>query len=172
MTDNLTLRTDMDGLLLKQYLVEDASAIFNLIDQSRDHLSQYGEETASKYPTLESVVESVVHPSNPDKSRLGIWHENNLVGGINLRPDAEATAEIGYWLGEIHTGKGYMHHAVAALTDYAFANGFEEVYASVHRDNNASARVLLKAGYAENTAKLGFRIFSKKASGLRSEANV
>ena len=59
------------------------------------------------------------------------------------------TAEIGYWLGEPHWGKGIATKAVEAFTEFAFSNfEIERVQAIVYEWNSASARVLEKAGYA------------------------
>ncbi|UYZ58454.1 GNAT family N-acetyltransferase [Hymenobacter latericus] len=57
-------------------------------------------------------------------------------------------AEIGYWLGRAHWGRGIATAAVQALTAYALGN-FDvcRLYATVFEHNLASARVLEKAGY-------------------------
>jgi RimJ/RimL family protein N-acetyltransferase len=74
------------------------------------------------------------------------------VGGIGftLQPDVGyRSAEIGYWLGEEFWGRGITTEAVVAVTDYAFQR-FDlcRLYAYVFEGNDASARVLEKAGYA------------------------
>ncbi len=49
-----------DGeVVLRQFTLEDAEEIFKLIDGNREHLSQFGDDTAGKYPTLDSVRESL-----------------------------------------------------------------------------------------------------------------
>lgn len=74
------------------------------------------------------------------------------VGGIGftLQPDVGyRSAEIGYWLGEDFWGRGITTEALIAVSDYAFSR-FElcRLYAHVFEGNDASARVLEKAGYA------------------------
>lgn len=73
------------------------------------------------------------------------------VGGISLRlqPDvARHSAEIGYWLGEAHWGRGIMTEAVREVTAYGFTRfDLIRIYACVFEWNTASARVLKKAGY-------------------------
>jgi len=74
------------------------------------------------------------------------------VGGIGftLQPDVGyRSAEIGYWLGEEFWGRGITTEALIAVTDYAFSK-FDicRLYAHVFEGNDASARVLEKAGYA------------------------
>lgn len=73
------------------------------------------------------------------------------VGGIGVAPQQDVyrhSAEIGYWLGEKHWRKGIMTEAVKTITAYAFET-FEicRIYAGVFEWNEASKRVLEKAGY-------------------------
>ena len=72
-------------------------------------------------------------------------------GSVGLevgRDIARHSAEIGYWLGEAHWGRGIMRAAVAAATAYAFRElGLLRVFALPFAHNAASARVLEHAGY-------------------------
>ena len=76
------------GLVLRTYTPEDAETVFALIDRNRQHLSQHGDETAKKYPDLASFLQSITHPANPNKIRLGIWKGETPVGSINLTSSA------------------------------------------------------------------------------------
>lgn len=149
----LEINSEDSAVTLRQFTPQDAADIFNLIDQSRDHLSQHGDTTAEKYPDLESVKESIEHPKNPNRLRFGIRNlEGQLVGSINLTPDAEdpQRGEVGYYLGQAYTGKGYMGSALTALTGFAFSDlQYETLYGKVQEDNAASARVLERAGFRE-----------------------
>ena len=57
--------------------------------------------------------------------------------------------EIGYWLGREHWGRGLATEAVRAFGRWAFAAYPElrRLEAGVFAGNDASARVLAKAGY-------------------------
>ena len=148
----LEIRSQELGISLKQFTPEDAGAIFLLIDRSGGHLSQFGDETASKYPTEKAVLDSITNPKNPKKLRLGVWDAGTLVGSINLIPDAggEQKAEIGYYLGGEFTKKGYMGRALRILVDYAFGElDYESLFGNVHPDNQKSQKVLLKAGFMQ-----------------------
>jgi RimJ/RimL family protein N-acetyltransferase len=70
--------------------------------------------------------------------------------GIDVFDDVQRlTAEIGYWLGEPHWGRGLATAAVRMMTTYAFQTfGLERLQASVFEGNSASMRVLEKCGYA------------------------
>jgi ribosomal-protein-serine acetyltransferase len=141
-----------DGQIsLRQYSLENAEEIFALIDRNREHLSQFGEDTPVKYPTLESVRESILHPHNEKRLRFGIINKADvLVGTINLTPDNNdpRKGEIGYYLGAEFQGQGYVNKAIGALTDYAFQNlGYKNLFGSVHPDNMRSIRALRGNGY-------------------------
>jgi len=73
------------------------------------------------------------------------------VGAVGLRPGWDVhrfNAEIGFWLGEEFWGRGIMTEVVRAVSDHAFAKlSFHRLYAEVFAFNEASARVLEKAGY-------------------------
>jgi RimJ/RimL family protein N-acetyltransferase len=73
------------------------------------------------------------------------------VGGIGfvMMTDVErVSAEIGYWLAEPFWRRGIATEAVVAVTQYAIeTHGFTRVFAVPFASNQASARVLEKAGY-------------------------
>jgi ribosomal-protein-alanine N-acetyltransferase len=105
------------------------------------------------------------HPYTIDDSRrwlesvVGLEPETNFaiavadeaVGGIGFTVQhdvARSSAEIGYWLGEAFWGRGITTEALIAVTNYAFSNyDVCRLYAHVFAWNDASARVLEKAGY-------------------------
>jgi len=58
------------------------------------------------------------------------------------------SAEVGYFLGRQHWGRGIATAAVHTLTAYAFAHfDLSRLYAVAYEHNLASARVLEKAGF-------------------------
>lgn len=72
-----------------------------------------------------------------------------LIGSAGLDfDDAEGTAEIGYYLGRAHWGRGYMSEAVAALLTFGFdAVSLQAVRGEVMPANAASLSVLDKLGF-------------------------
>jgi RimJ/RimL family protein N-acetyltransferase len=59
------------------------------------------------------------------------------------------SAEVGYWLGRAHWGKGLATAALTALTRHGFErHGMVRLFAGVFEGNAASMRVLEKCGYA------------------------
>ena len=85
------------------------------------------------------------------ETNFAIAGMGEAIGGIGLRLGEDVsrrTAEIGYWLGEPFWGKGIATLAVAAVTEFAFAEyDLDRICAHVFEWNPASARVLGKAGY-------------------------
>ena len=78
-------------------------------------------------------------------------HDNVLVGGVTLRNILRGVAQtgtLGYWIGEPHARRGYTLEAVTAVTRFAFGRlGLHRLEAACCPDNNASRRLLLKAGF-------------------------
>ena len=150
-----------DGIFLRQYVPADAPVIFQLIDENREHLSQHGEDTARKYPTLESVADSIINPQNPRRLRFGIWDKDVFVGGINITPAENHTAVLGYWLGGQHQSKGYAGRSAWTLILSAFKAGkVQAIVAHVAKTNDRSIRLLERVGFIQTTENEETLIFT------------
>ncbi|MGL4811464.1 MAG: GNAT family N-acetyltransferase, partial [Beijerinckiaceae bacterium] len=95
---------------------------------------------------------------------------NQLIGIIGLHPkaaaepsaqrtlrpgEAGARAELGYWLGTDHWGKGLVTEAARAMIDAAFSlTAVSAVHAGVRVINPASRRVLEKCGFRHDGTAL------------------
>ncbi|TNF60359.1 MAG: N-acetyltransferase [Burkholderiales bacterium] len=82
--------------------------------------------------------------------------------GPGLQPDE---AEISYWLGRSHRGRGWASEAVRQAASAALRSraGLARVVAYVHPQNTASTRVLARAGFVPAAARasdgwLGFAL--------------
>ncbi|OGM41353.1 acetyltransferase [Aspergillus bombycis] len=89
----------------------------------------------------------------PTPSKTPSRREDNIaIGSIGLKARDDVyyrTMEIGYWVGQDHWGKGIATEAISAMTAWAFEN-FAHVLkleAEVYDGNEASQKVLVKAGY-------------------------
>jgi len=164
MNTPLLVRTEAEPITLRQLTIEDAQAYFAAVEANREHLSQFGDGTSDKYPTLESVEESITNPTNPNRLRMGIWDKATFVGSINLTPSEDKTdAEIGYWLDERQTGKGYATIATRAISAYAKGR-FSKIHAEVVEGNEASVEVLKRSGFKEVTNNAGILFFELVSS--------
>lgn len=86
------------------------------------------------------------------RSDFAIEVDGEAAGGIGLvigTDVSSATAEVGYWLGRVHWGRGIMSRVLAAVTAQAMGDfGLHRMFAVPFAGNSASARVLEKAGYS------------------------
>jgi len=89
-------------------------------------------------------------PGSPE----GFWAvdvEGEAIGSLSLMRGADVErlgAEIGYWIGEMHWGRGIVSRAVQVATDVAFEQtDLIRLFAPVYCWNKPSMRVLEKAGY-------------------------
>lgn len=167
MSEVLTLPTERENIALRQLTIADAPVYFEAVRANKEHLSQFGDDTYKKYPTLESVEESIIHPKDPNKIRMGIWDDGLFVGTVNLTPDEDGkAAEIGYWTDGRRLRKGYASLAARALSQYGLER-FGKVYAKVtteetetgERANEKSVGVLEKVGFKQIAKETGRLIF-------------
>ncbi|KAF7162567.1 hypothetical protein CNMCM5623_007813 [Aspergillus felis] len=92
--------------------------------------------------------------SQPDLNAFAICRKDNnrVIGGVGLEAEGDVqyrTMTLGYWLGENHWRCGIATEVVTALSQWAFER-FPHVIrlqATVFEGNEASAKVLQKAGY-------------------------
>jgi [ribosomal protein S5]-alanine N-acetyltransferase len=90
-------------------------------------------------------------PSFPNSLNLAIEIDGAACGGMGLLFQSDVhrrSAEIGYWLGEAYWNRGIVTAAVKLLSAYAFRHyDICRLYAGIFQYNQASMRVLEKAGY-------------------------
>src|ERR1700686_3966120 len=91
--------------------------------------------------------------------RLGIVlrESDTLCGGVGLRIEPDhRRAELGYWIGVPHWGRGYATEAARAMVQYGFETlGLHRIFASHFANNLASARVLRKIGMRREGSQRG-----------------
>lgn len=84
-------------------------------------------------------------------TNLAITVDDRVIGGLGLERNGDVTrftAELGYWIGVAHWGRGYASEAVGGFVDYAFATfPLERLQAFIFAPNLSSRRVLEKCGF-------------------------
>jgi len=91
--------------------------------------------------------------ADPDRrdwmARLMITRDGEVIGhcGFHGPPDAVGRAEIGYTVFEQFRGRGFAREAAQALTQWAFTQGEERVFATVSPDNAPSLAVIRHLGF-------------------------
>ena len=83
---------------------------------------------------------------------LAVIHDERPIGQCLFRPDevtaTARVAEVAYWLGEEHWGRGYMSRILPLFSARCFrAHPVDALYLWIRGDHAASARVAVKAGY-------------------------
>jgi RimJ/RimL family protein N-acetyltransferase len=82
---------------------------------------------------------------------FAISTRTEAIGGIGMVIGEDVhryAAELGYWLAEPFWNQGIMTQAVKLIAEYAFINvNLNRIYAEPYEGNNASVRVLEKAGF-------------------------
>ena len=148
---------------LRQLTVADSEAHFDLIDRNRAHLSQHGDDTSEKYPTLESVQERNAVEKDGEY-RFGIWFDNQtMLGVVKLTEVSPECTEVGYWLGEQYQGSGIMTESVETVRDYAInTRGYKEVIAWIEESNIPSRAVV---------RRLGFEQFDSRYNRIRTKGD-
>lgn len=141
-----------DGLRLRAWRVDDLPALLRHADDA-----QVSRGTSDRFPSPYTRADGeaflsgrVVDFSEPV---FAIELEGEACGGIGARRFAGERAigaELGYWLGRAHWGRGLMTRIVSVYAPWAMAAlGVSRLQATVLDFNEASARVLLANGFSE-----------------------
>lgn len=146
-----------ERLIIRPWRISDAPALWEAIDESREHLAVYMPWTVHyTNPGAANEYLSGALRAMPHGHELPLCLEERQTGRIvgasgyhSQEPTAEGwrALEIGYWLREGEEGKGYMRETVRAQTRLAFELGVEHVRIVCDTRNRASYRVAEACGY-------------------------
>jgi RimJ/RimL family protein N-acetyltransferase len=102
--------------------------------------------------------------------------EGQACGGIGVRAGEDERrhgAELGYWLGRRHWGRGHMTRVVGVFAPWVMRTlSLYRLHATVLDFNAASARVLLKNGFLEEGTQRRAVLTRGKLHDLRSFART
>ena len=134
-------------LTLRAPTLKDAKAVAVLANDRR-----IAENTARiPHPYRLADAETWIGGANaePDtRTYLITLSDDTIIGSCSLGIDDGPVADVGYWLGTRHWGKGYATEAVRALIDHAFTEaGHTALHSAVRVTNPGSRRVLEKCGF-------------------------
>lgn len=110
---------------MKSVQLQDASAVFNLIENSRVTLSEWlpwVKHTNTIDDVQNYFLSCINRLENNNGFDLCIHYNNSIVGLIGLHKidHQNKLTSIGYWLDNEYHGKGIMTKAVDALCNYCF----------------------------------------------------
>jgi ribosomal-protein-alanine N-acetyltransferase len=165
-------RIDGEGVYLRAPELRDYQEWADLREVSRAHLIPWEPTWAQDETSRGSFrykLRRYSEDARDDRAHaLFVFREEDdaLLGGVtlsNIRRGVAQMASLGYWAGEVYSGKGYTTAAVRAVVRYAFEDlDLHRVEAACQPDNMASRRVLEKAGFTqEGFAKAYLKINGK-----------
>lgn len=73
--------------------------------------------------------------------------DGTLIGAVSVKLQEVDNAEIGYWLGSAHHGKGYCVEAVREVIRFAFSEyNLSKISGHCDCNNQASVQVMIRSG--------------------------
>jgi len=106
-----------------------------------DHAIEFVRSDPFSFAERREIRFVIEHGNGDDKKFAGVISLHT----INIK---NHTAEIGYWMEKSMRGKGIATTAAMMITDYGIATlGFRRIDGLVDADNEASQKVLIKAGF-------------------------
>lgn len=151
----LIIPTEREGVTLRQLWTDADDAAYNeAYNASRADIAVFDPDSDDKHRTIEQTRDARLNTGN--KLRMGIWDGDTFVGSVNATPDDHGV-EIGYWTDSRRTGHGYATLAARALGRHMLPR-YANVHAEVVEGNDASARVLEKAGFGRAIGRVVGRL--------------
>lgn len=149
--DPPAMHIELETFSIRSYRPEDSASLARVADNPRiaanlrdQFPSPYSEDAARAY--IARLSGEAVHNS------FALARGDEIIGGIGLHPQDDVhrhSAELGYFVAEPLWGQGIATRAVGAIVDWGFsARGYVRIFAHVFEGNDASARVLIKNGFA------------------------
>jgi ribosomal-protein-serine acetyltransferase len=140
-----------DGLEVRRLEPGDAETVFLLVEANRERLREWmpwAHATTSPDDTRAFIQGA--RSSTIDEEGLGIFvggvHAGNI--GLRIRDEPFSEAEIGYWIGAEHEGRGYVTRACRALIDHAFrVRGSHRVTIKAAPGNTRSRAIPERLGF-------------------------
>jgi [ribosomal protein S5]-alanine N-acetyltransferase len=147
----LILRTER--LLIREFMPDDWAPMLAYQRDPR-YLRFYDRDEVTERQAQAIVYMFILWQGEIPRSKaqlaITLAGTGELIGNVGLRRDSgdDPTADMGYELNPLHWGRGYATEAARAMIDWGFGawDGLRRVHAHCVAENEASARVLLKAG--------------------------
>lgn len=148
-----------DGLLIRRWQPTDSAAMTALIDANLDHLRPWmawaGTEPLSIEARLRLFMRWDGYWASGDGAIYAILDAGELVGGSSLhRRVGPGGIDLGYWLGQHHTGHGIATRTAATLTQASFTvDDIDFVQISHTPANERSGAVAERLGFTKLPAE-------------------
>jgi ribosomal-protein-serine acetyltransferase len=140
-----------EGVEVRVLEPEDAEQVFAVVEANRERLRAWMPWVDATHGPADTRAFIERDRASDGLDALGIYVDGKYAGGIGIRPDAEhADAEIGYWIGSAHEGRGLVTRACRALVDHAFGDlGLHRVTIRVAPDNARSRTIPERLGFTQ-----------------------
>lgn len=141
---------DCGACVLRAWHVDDAASLQRNADDPR-----VSRALRDRFPSPYTAADANAYLSTcaepHDDWRFALALDGVAVGGLGFHPGEDVhrhSAEVGYWLGVAHWGRGIVAAALRVVVPVAMAHyRLHRVHAGVYSSNPASMRVLEKAGF-------------------------
>ena len=144
-------------IYLRFFEESDAEELLALEIQNKDFFKKYNTTKKDSFYTLEGQLQRIQRTNkmreNDQYYLFGIYlnETDELIGVTMLSEVGRESFQscwLGYYLGQVHNGKGYTTEAVRLAVDYAFSElNLHRIEAGVMPHNVRSIRVLEKNGF-------------------------
>ena len=156
-----------------------AEEIYTLVDNNREHLSQWMpwvESTKGVEQIQAWIKQSLTSFAEGTGITCAILLDNTIVGviGYNEIDHALKRAKIGYWVSSEHQGKGIITRTCQHLIDHAFNDlNLEKVEIAAATENTRSRAVCERLGMElegiiTNYEKVGNQIYDHAVYALKA----
>ena len=167
----------IDDIELRLLEPRHTAALADLTEPNLDHLGEWlpWAGTWSGPDDTRAFLEGAMAQFGRNQGfQAGIWAGGRLAGvaGLHAVSWMNRRTSIGYWLGQDHTGRGIMTRAVAALTDYVFADmGLNRVEIRCASGNEKSLAIprrleFVEEGCLRDNERLGDRLVDHVVFGM------
>lgn len=113
-----------EELVLKPITNEDSLLIFNALTENRDFLRRWLPfvDTTKSIKDTQSFVKSIVDDVERRQEIFTIWYKDEFIGLVGLKDIdyLNRKLEIGYWLIEKFTKRGFMTLSVERIIQFVF----------------------------------------------------
>lgn len=147
---NMESRLYTPRLMLRPFTLEDAPVLYTLSREEtlRRRMPDQVYESEAEAAEVAAFLDGKAQEGEwPFVLGIALKDSGVLIGHVGLSPIDEGI-EIGYAIAMAHQGKSYGTEAVAAFSAWAMKRfSLPGIWAILMADNEASRRVLEKAGY-------------------------
>ncbi|MBS1777457.1 MAG: GNAT family N-acetyltransferase [Bacteroidetes bacterium] len=141
-----------EQLHLRTYTIDDAPALFSVINENRAHLRRWFywvDSTTKEKHSLAFIQQAQAALDAQEGMALGIFHHNTLIGGVGMLEWKTnlKKAQVGYWIAKPFEGKGIVFRCLKVFISYLFQSlDLNKIEIHFIAENDRSAAVAQRIG--------------------------